>query len=199
MCRFGMTSHVDARGGPRGLVKKPTGFMSSSKHILDQLDRRCTGDHEHVHLMGGRAAAAQEYPPALCEAIIKGILKQNNHDRQNHVSTQIMTAGELKSFVHSLGGGHICSVREIAKKTTAGVRWPDHWLDPVHEEDGGCDKFGLRPQAGIEILREELDALVFRDGIAVAKDDVTGAELVPELVKKARAEEMTYFKKMQVY
>lgn len=199
MCRFDMTSHVDAKEGSRGLVKKPTGFMSSSKYILDKLDRRCTGDHDHVHLMGGRAVAAQEYPPALCEAIIQGIVEQKRHDRQNHVSTPILTAYELKSFVHSLGGGHVCSVKEIAKKISAGVRWPDHWLDPVHEEDGGCDRFGLKPQVGIELLRSELDALVFRDGIFFVKDDVTGAELVPELVRKARAEEVTYVKKMQVY
>ena len=59
--------------------------------------------------------------------------------------------------------------------------------------------FGTRPQRGIEILKGELESLTFRDGIAVAKDDVSGEELVPELVKIARAEEMTYFKKLRVY
>lgn len=86
------------------------------------------------------------------------------------------------------------------EKVVWGVDWPYHWLDPVHEEDdGGCDLHGSRPQQGIEILRGELDALIFKDGISTAKDDVTGADLVPKLVRKARAEEMTYFKKMIVY
>lgn len=33
----------------------------------------------------------------------------------------------------------------------------------------------------------------------MARDDVAGVKLVPELVKRARAEEMTYFKKPGVY
>ena len=41
--------------------------------------------------------------------------------------------------------------------------------------------------------------MIFRDGIAIAKDDVTGNELVPDLVRAARAEEMVYFKKLGVY
>ena len=65
--------------------------------------------------------------------------------------------------------------------------WPDSWCDPVHEADGRNDKFGSRSQRGIEILKEELDSLVFKDGIAVAKDDVTATELVPDVVKKARS------------
>ena len=56
--------------------------------------------------------------------------------------------------------------------------------------DGGDDSCGSRPQRGIEILANELESLTFRDGIAVARDDVSGSELVPELVKAARAEEI---------
>ena len=52
--------------------------------------------------------------------------------------------------------------------------WPDHWVDPVHEEDGGDDKFGLRPQRGIDIFKKELDALTFKNGISMANDDVSG-------------------------
>ena len=42
-----------------GLVKKPTGFMTSSKCIAKELDKKCDGGHSHVPLMAGRAAAAQ--------------------------------------------------------------------------------------------------------------------------------------------
>ena len=74
-----------------------------------------------------------------------------------------------------------------------------HWCDPVHEEDGGDDIHSPLPQQGIEILRAELDALTFNNGIALARDDVSGTELVPELVKKARAEDMDHFKRLGVY
>ena len=33
MCRFRMTTHIEHKNGERGLVKKPTGFLSSSKCI----------------------------------------------------------------------------------------------------------------------------------------------------------------------
>ena len=76
---------------------------------------------------------------------------------------------------------------------------PGHWQDTVHEEDGGCDDRGTRPQHGIDILKCELDALTFKNGNAMAKDDVTGTELVPGLVRKARDEEIAYFIKRGVY
>ena len=37
MCRFLMTTHIEHRGGEVGLVKKPTGFMSSSPYVLTEL------------------------------------------------------------------------------------------------------------------------------------------------------------------
>ena len=44
-----------------------------------------------------------------------------------------------------------------------------------------------------------MDALNWKDGIATAKDDVSGTELVSGLVMRARAEEMEYFRKLGVY
>ena len=65
MCRFRMTTHIEPKDGARGLVKKPTGFLSSSRCVRQQLNRKCTGDHSHVPLVGGRAAGAQVYPQML--------------------------------------------------------------------------------------------------------------------------------------
>ena len=42
MCRFDMKSHIDKKDGPMGLVKKPTGFMSSSWCIREALALQCT-------------------------------------------------------------------------------------------------------------------------------------------------------------
>ena len=69
----------------------------------------------------------------------------------------------------------------------------------MHEEDGGNDDFGPRPQRGFELLKVELASLTFKNRIAFARDDVTGTELVPDLVVTARREERTYFKKLGVY
>ena len=199
MCRFGMTSHVKVKGGEQGLVKKPTGFMTSSRHVAEELSRRCRGGHSHVHLEGGRASAAQVYPVRLCEAILRGVLKQKNADKGRLVDMPRMRNAQLSSFIGAIGGMELNIVEESADMCRPKGSWPEHWLDPVHEQDGGCDRFGALPQNGIQILKAELDALTWKDGIAVAKDDVSGVELVPELVKAARAEEMAYFKKLGVY
>ena len=52
MCAFGMIQE-DELG--EGLVKKPTAFMSNCKGVLDRLDRKCSADHRHILLVGGRA------------------------------------------------------------------------------------------------------------------------------------------------
>ena len=71
-------------------------------------------------------------------------------------------------------------------------RWPRHWKDLVHDEDGGCDTFGRRiPQDGRLTLKQEMSKLAFSDGQQWAQDNVTGVELDPELVKQAREVEMT--------
>ena len=62
-------------------------------------------------------------------------------------------------------------------------------------QDGGCDDRGIRPQHGIELLKGELDALIFRNGITTATDDASGKELVPTLLQSAREEEIAYFMK----
>ena len=60
MCRFGMTSRIGRDPNDVGPVKKPTGFMTTSWCIRDELDKRChVGlDHQRVPLVERRAAAA---------------------------------------------------------------------------------------------------------------------------------------------
>ena len=70
MCTFGMRSQ-DEHG--LGLVKKPTGFLTDSPHLRNQLNKQCLGGHRHVQLVGGRAKACQVYPKGLCRAILRGI------------------------------------------------------------------------------------------------------------------------------
>ena len=58
MCRYGMRS-TDESGG--GRVKKPTGFLTDSIDLRDQLSKKCMGGHNRIQLLGGRAKACQVY------------------------------------------------------------------------------------------------------------------------------------------
>ena len=93
MCQFGMTSRVGHQDGPTGPVKKPTGFMTSSWWIRQELGKKCDGSHDHVPLMEGRAAGAAIYPQGLCEAICRGISKQKKEDQKTTVNS-----GKLSSL-----------------------------------------------------------------------------------------------------
>ena len=184
MCRFRMTTHIGTKNGERGLVKKPTGFLSSSRFIAAELNRYCDGSHDHVHLVAGKAAAAQVYPPDLCKAMLRGTRKQKQADMSRRVSTTSMTEQKTRNFIKSLSSVCLGTLNNVVTDACAG-NLPEHWVDCVHEEDGGSDDRGVRPQHGITILKEELDALTFKNGIAVAKDDVSGNDLVPALVRTA--------------
>ena len=74
MCRFGMETVRDKLSGEMGPVKKPTGFMSSSPFIAQELELKCDGSHSHVHLMSGKAAGAAVYPEQPCQAICRGFI-----------------------------------------------------------------------------------------------------------------------------
>ena len=84
MCAFGMSA-TDDKG--KGLVKKPTLFMTNSREVARKLDRKCRNlevgsgeDHRHVQLINGRAKQAQVYPRLLCRAVCEGIFDQKKSD-----------------------------------------------------------------------------------------------------------------------
>ena len=70
---------------PRAPARKRTSFMSNSKAMLHRLSRRCDGQHDHQHLEGGRAAAAENYPDNLVRAIVQGMAdtRDNVHALNN--------------------------------------------------------------------------------------------------------------------
>ena len=78
---------------------KPTGYMTASKGVKDQVQRRCSGNHIHQPLEGGRRTKlAQHWPAALCKAIINGLL-DDLHSRTvmaafHEVSNEEMDYGE---------------------------------------------------------------------------------------------------------
>ena len=68
-CQYGLTSR-DAEGGC-GPARKRTKFMTNMVCAEEVLSRRCPGLHQHVHLISGKAKAAEEYPTGLCQAIVE--------------------------------------------------------------------------------------------------------------------------------
>ena len=74
-CYFGLKSVTG------GFHKKPTGFLTNSPSIARELEHRCRGDHEHELILGSncggsRAQQAQEYPPRMVNAILRGYRQQ---------------------------------------------------------------------------------------------------------------------------
>ena len=141
------------------LGEEAYGFMTSSKCVAAQLDRRCNGQHDHVHLVGGRASSAQVYPQPLCEAMLRGIAQQKARDACNQLITPKMNNNQLKKFVGPLASVDTRFAAPCSSITALIGDWCKHWIDPVHEEDGGNDDFGPRPQRGIELLKDELASL----------------------------------------
>ena len=98
MCQYGMTSHIDGKNGPMGPVLKPTGMLTNSWCLQRELSLRCPRNHDHVHLVGGRASAAQEYPKALCEAICRGIPAQKAADLSYRFTTVPLCEKKISSL-----------------------------------------------------------------------------------------------------
>ena len=157
----------------------------------------------HVPLMGGRASACQEFPKDLCKAICRGILKQKLLDAEGHQVTGGMNQGQMYSLM----------CRVIDEPTTRRLRarsehrpmmkpiggWRCNWVDCMHEHEGGSDEHGGRIRNGVEEMKKHMSSLYERGGMPEAWDDVNNVFLDPEEVKKARAIEMDFFRKLGVY
>ena len=65
---------------PGHLSKKPTRIATSNPFLACLLAKaQCDLQHEHLHLEHGRAAAAQVYPPRLCEVIAQSTWERSRH------------------------------------------------------------------------------------------------------------------------
>ena len=79
-CQYGQT---DSGGAP---LKKPTFWMSSSRHVLESLRQRCLGrnggcssgggSQRHGSTTGRAAREAAVYPFRLCKAMLLGLHRQ---------------------------------------------------------------------------------------------------------------------------
>ena len=84
-CMHGQESEA---GNP---IRKPTGFMSNSPHLLEALDRRCfgrkglcsrPGGGVHQPCLGKVARRAAIFSDAMCEIILSGFSAQMKADRR---------------------------------------------------------------------------------------------------------------------
>eukprot|EP00435_Cladocopium_sp_Y103_P052080 s529_g16.t1 len=66
MCCFNL------RGRDGGLMRKPTRWLGNCLEILQMLDCRCSGDHDHEECMGPNTKIAQVYTYELAHAIVSG-------------------------------------------------------------------------------------------------------------------------------
>ena len=143
-------------------------------------------------LVGERAAGAATYLKMLCQAIVNGVIKQKVMDASLTVDTVKMDKGQLSSFAIGIcsdlrrgrisvqHGGCSSVIRENGVKRPVG-KWPSDWADGEHDEDGGDDRYGVRPQQGVEAFKEGMYGLVCRNTIWKAWDDVTSASLMPRM------------------
>ena len=95
MCQFGLMVK-DRSGRVIGRAMKPTRWLTNSPAIAKELDRKCCGGHEHVHMLNGLAKQGQIYPVQLCQAIVRGLSKQIQHDQQ--VARETLNVEQVKSL-----------------------------------------------------------------------------------------------------
>ena len=98
----GTKTHGNGKYGPPGRVKKPTGFLTSSWHIVEAVGKLPDGSHEHVQFLGGRARGAAIYPKGLCDTICKANRRQTDDDRTNLVTSIGLDKDAHKKVLFSL-------------------------------------------------------------------------------------------------
>ena len=92
MCLSGMGSKIGRVGSELGPVFKPVRFPPNCPGILREPARKCPRDHQHVNLVGGRAAGAAIYLPGPCRAICRGVAAQLHGDKSGRVNRQPRTS-----------------------------------------------------------------------------------------------------------
>ena len=169
-CEYGLLTP-----GPNGkpmAAKKPTKWMSSSPHMLKRLSKRCSKNHAHQQLVGGRAKAAENYPLELITQILRGMRDTADFEEEwgdameVDLDNAVMTAGLLHDVQFS---SIVAAYRaEDLKSDTEKLHVKfKHLKGPV-----------------------ETVQLVFKDSY---KDEYTCEELPMGHVRLAMQEELEYF------
>eukprot|EP00973_Karenia_brevis_P042751 5916416-Karenia_brevis.AAC.1 len=204
----------DDRG--RGLVYKPTAFATNSPCVAEKLNRTCTNRHKHphnnnlhrhVHLINGRAKAAQVYPVELCQAICEGIVEQKHDDARGTYTIGSIEIGKdrtelINRYKEAKRLEEKCHVVMEDKPTASQVERVNPFkFEGEFKSISNIEDLG-QPHKGIKRSnKRSWESKLSRESEPriIAFDDVTGAPLDAERVRRAREEEIRYFKKMKVY
>jgi hypothetical protein len=175
-CQFGLLS--PGENGRPGLAKKPTRFLSSAGCVLQELGKRCAGDHAHVQLLHNRAAAAAVYPRRLCLAMLRGIAAQRRREGRDPFGVaRARAAGtglyELSAVEDAALGLHACRNPLPGTEVV-----PDPEQTRVGDETAMLQEYG---------------------GDRQYWDENTGEKLPPELVAASRGEELEFMAGWQVW
>ncbi|CAK0805864.1 unnamed protein product, partial [Prorocentrum cordatum] len=114
---------ADAHGD--GLAKKPTGWMSNNKEVLDEVCKRCHNDigigskHQHSTFVGRNMRVAERCPVKLLRAILRGLRRHLGNKKDLALS--------------ALDAGPNVDDEEISLKDFVG-RWRDTLRTEFHDD-----------------------------------------------------------------
>ena len=103
-CAYGLLTPSEADRSVLAPALKPTKFLTNSEIMSRQLSRRCTKDHDHRPLVGGRCSAAAMYPVPLVKATLHGIAPQAKEGKL--IKSQKFCAMPMSYNSHSMKSAH---------------------------------------------------------------------------------------------
>ena len=74
---------------------KPTRFLTTRRPVVARLSKRCSRQHKHAVLLGGRAAAAAEYTSELCAEILRRVQEQFERDHLEGCARKLVASLEI--------------------------------------------------------------------------------------------------------
>jgi len=81
-CMYGLTTRSSTMKG-KAPAKSTTKWITNSRIISGELQKRCDRSHAHQRLLDGRAQHAQLFPEELCRAISRGLVKERRNRVMN--------------------------------------------------------------------------------------------------------------------
>lgn len=91
---------------PDTLSRKSTGILCNHGGIVVELSKfQCDGQHKHLHLQGGLPRKAQEYPPELVSALLRGIDGDVNFKSTNLMAEDFGNEGDPPEAMKKKKGG----------------------------------------------------------------------------------------------
>ena len=142
-CVFGLKSY-DGQ-----LHKKPTGWLTNSRTIFEELNRSCSGAHSHELIMGGNAGGsrsrqAQHYPPKLVDAILRAYA-ESLHNLKRKVEVYSVMRSIKNALAFETAYVEHQSLAELPVRDVLKVRDIHAVEDVIVDEDVPMSEEGERP------------------------------------------------------